>query len=653
MMFGSLQAAGWHNPGKLKRAHTLLSFLFLSAILSLLLIVPMPGHAQPTGPEIFRQTATAQNLAESRYWQILLHYKPDLLGRTVSLIDDPGFFLAEQGQVDPAAELDAALSSLWQPQDDEHPEQHSRCRFPARSQWLIETLDIPQEQLPPVVCQELDEALEHVDPRSAVLIFPGNHNNSPASMFGHTLISIEGPYKSRLLAYAINYAAHTDETNGFAYAVKGIFGLYPGYYSLLPYYVKVREYNDLERRDVWEYELNLNQEETRRMTLHIWELRDMASEYYFFDENCSYNLLFLLEAGRPSLNLTDPCRPWVIPIDTVRIVEEAGLVDQVVYRPSKATRIKKLAKQMDRQETELALELIDGQVTAEQVLRSDLPRAGKIRILDVTSETLEFRYYRQEFDRDAYRSRSLSLLKTRSQLGQAEDGYLEIADPGRPDQGHGSNRFALGVGLWDNDWYQELRVRPAYHNLLDADQGYLPGSQIDFANLVLRLYPERHKLQLQRLDLVNIVSLSPRHAFYQPVSWKVSTGFLQTLFDDQDDHLVYQLNPGGGFTWGDDHFMYYGLLETDLLVSGRFRDSFALGVGATAGVLVTPLPDWKAHLIARKIWYEAGDQHRAMEVALKQNWRLTADTSLVFEVSRQRSFGEYITDTTLLFNLYW
>jgi hypothetical protein len=653
MIFGSLQAAGWLHLRKLKKASALLSFLFLMAIGSLHIISPPSGHTQDAGPELFQRSAEVQMLSENRYWQILLHYKPDFFGRTVSLIDDPDFFLAVQGQHDPAAELNAALNGLWQNQSPDLPNEHVRCKFPARSQWLIDTLAIDTAILPPVVCQELDEALEHVQPRSAVLIFPGNHNNSPASMFGHTLISVEGPYRSRLLAYAINYAAHTDETNGFAYAVKGIFGLYPGYYSLLPYYVKVREYNDLERRDVWEYELNLSQEETRRMTLHIWELRDMSSEYFFFDENCSYNLLFLLEAGRPSLNLTDPCRPWVIPIDTVRIVEEAGLVDRVAYRPSKATRIQTLAKQMNRQETAMALEVIDEELTANHVLQSDLSREGKIRVLDVASETLEFRYYREEVEREAYREKSLALLKGRSQLGQTGEGYLEIPDPGRPDQGHGSNRLSLGVGLWDNDWYQELRIRPAYHNLLDADQGFLPGSQIDFANLALRLFPERHKLQLQRLDLINIVSLSPRHAFYSPVSWKVSTGFQQALFDDQDDHLVYQLNPGGGFTWGDNHVMCYGLVETDLLVSGRFRDSFALGLGTTIGLLANPFPDWKVHLTARKIWYEAGDPHRAVDLAFKQNWRLTSNTSIELDISRQRSFSQNITDATILFNLYW
>ena len=185
-----------------------------------------------------------------------------------------------------------------------------------------------------------------MQPRSAVLIFPGSYLNSPASLFGHTLLGIEGPYHSKLLAYAVNYSALTDESNGIAFALKGIFGLYPGYYSLLPYYEKTKEYGDLERRDIWEYALNLSPEETARMAPHIWELRGIYSDYYFFDENCSYNLLFLLEAARPSLRLAEQTRPWVIPVDTVRLVQESGLVRKMHYRPSKATRIGRLAGPM-------------------------------------------------------------------------------------------------------------------------------------------------------------------------------------------------------------------------------------------------------------------------------------------------------------------
>lgn len=611
-----------------------------------------PAFASAVPGELLEQ-ARQRRLAEQRDWQILLHYKPATFGHVTSLIDDPRFFLAPSGKNDPQAELEATLEALFLPVDTEQPQEHALCRFPARRRWLTETLAIDPVLLPAAACGELDQALAQVDPQRAVLIFPGNHNNSPASMFGHTLISIEGKHQSRLLSYAVNYAAHTDETNGFAYAVKGVFGLYPGYYSLLPYYAKVREYNDLERRDVWEYQLDLTPGEVERMALHIWELRNISSEYYFFDENCSYNLLFLIEAARPSLNLTDQSRPWVIPIDTVRTVAAAGLLKEVRYRPSKATRIAALAGRMDTSQTELALELLDDRLPVSDLATKGLDAEAQMRILDVAIETTEFRYYRQELDRENYRQRSLELLKARSLLGRAGDDYLSLPDPGRPDHAHGSNRLAAGVGVRGDDWYQEVRLRPAYHNLVDHDAGYLPGSQIDFVSLSLRYTPERDQLKLQSLDLVDIVSLSPRHAFFAPVSWKVTTGLHQRAFDDGDQHLLYRLNPGGGFTWGNSSLMSYVLVETDALLSGRFRDSFALGFGGSAGILATPLPDWKIYLQARQLWYEWGEPHRASEVALRQSWRFGKELSVGVDFSRERIFGHYATESVLLLSYYW
>ncbi|HKL49410.1 MAG TPA: DUF4105 domain-containing protein, partial [Desulfuromonadales bacterium] len=292
--------------------------------------------------------ADRKTLHESRYWHILLHYKPTFQG-VESLIDDPDFFLAPQGKTRPREELHATLAAFFDKRSEDNP----RCRFVARYDWLAKELGIDESRLPAVSCEEFETTRAKVEPRSAALVFPSTHNNSPASMFGHTLISIRGPYESRLLAWAINYSAFTRTTNGLTYAIKGIFGLYPGYYSVLPYAEKLRTYADMERRDVWEYELNLSPEEVRRLFLHTWELREIHSDYYFFDENCAYNLLFLLEAARPSLNLTDQCRPWVIPIDTVRIVKDAGLTQQAVYRPSKATRIAHIASHMDREEERL------------------------------------------------------------------------------------------------------------------------------------------------------------------------------------------------------------------------------------------------------------------------------------------------------------
>lgn len=85
-------------------------------------------------------------------------------------------------------------------------------------------------------------------------------------------------------------------------------GGYPGLFALVPYQEKLSEYRSLENRDLWEYRLNLTQAETERMVEHVWELKQIKFDYFFFDENCSYRLLELLQVARPSLRLTGQFR---------------------------------------------------------------------------------------------------------------------------------------------------------------------------------------------------------------------------------------------------------------------------------------------------------------------------------------------------------
>ncbi len=360
--------------------------------------------------------------------------------------------------------------------------------FVARYDWLQEALDIDPQRLPAVACPQYEKAMAAVRPKTAVLIFPGSSLNSPASLFGHTLLGIEGPYRSKLLAYAVNYAAFTDEANGITYAFKGILGLYRGYYSLLPYYEKAKEYGDLERRDIWEYKLNLSPEETARMLRHIWELRDIASDYYFFDENCSFDLLFLLEAARPSLRLTESTRPWVIPIDTVRLVQESGLVEKIDYRPSKATRIKRLAAKMNGAEQELTLQVIAG-ARRPDLLPEEESHAGKRHILELAAEVIEYRYFRRELSQDEYRRRYLDLLTARSRLGSAADSRRPRR-PGAPRSGArfkpswaGTSAGGKATASWNCACAPPTMICSTTMQAIDL------GAQIDFLNLVGRFYP--------------------------------------------------------------------------------------------------------------------------------------------------------------------
>lgn len=624
--------------------------------LALAVLAPAVGTAADGYLGELQQKAKEKDLARARTWEVLLHYKPSGKG-TRSLVDDPRFFNAPDGKSDSEAELFATLAAFFQEtakEDEEHP----RCRFIARYTWLREELAIDEQRLPKADCPKFEKALAAVNPRSVVLVFPNTLLNLPSSMFGHTLLRLNTQYESDLLSHAVNYAAITGDNLGLFYVVKGIFGFYHGRFSNLPYFEKVREYSDLEHRDIWEYHLNLTPDEAYRMFLHIWEMKDFYANYYFFDQNCSFNLLFLIEAGRPSLRLTDEfygkSRFWVIPVDTVRAAQKFKIVDRVSYRPSRATKILRIAEDMDSGLMKLTDAVVRGERKPGEVLFEDLRVEDKRAVLDLSAELTQYRFSGRKLDQEKYQQQFLDILASRSTLGTPDVDPYPIVTPTPPDQGHLSGRFRTGGGYRTGSWFAELEWRAAYHDITDLDEGYVRGAQINFMDMSFRYYFDEDKLRLHRWHVIDIVSLSPWDGIFKPVSWKVNGGIEEVMLRDGREHPVPRLNAGAGITAGVGHTgRAYLMAETDLQASTRLEKDYAVGFGGTAGLMTNITKDWKANLWTRGLFYGAGDGHRTIAAGLQQNYRFTTNTSLSLDALRERSYNIYRTDITARMNWYY
>lgn len=475
-------------------------------------------------------------------------------------------------------------------------------------------------------------------------------------MFGHTLLRVDSDYQSKLISHAITYAATANDTNGFVYAFKGIFGYYNGNYSILPYYEKVREYNDMEHRDIWEYLLNLTDDETRRLVLHIWELKDINSDYYFFDENCSYNILFLIEAARPSVSLTDKSKLkfWMIPSDTIGDIEKSGLVEWVKYRPSLGTRIRSIAPTLGKEQQYTALSIVSGETPPDTIESLQMSEEERIKTLDLAAEFIQYKYSRRELGKEAYQKLFISVLKARSKLGKPINEFYTPTAPVSPEKGHLSSRLGIGLGYRKDVAFNEIKWRGAYHDLLDPDEGYVEGYQINFFDASIRYYYNAEKLQLKRLYLIDILSISPRDRFLKPISWKVKTGFTQKINKDGEEHLVYQLNPGGGFAYKLESIgLLYGLLETDLNVGGAYRDNYVLGAGPQIGVIRKITDSWKLNLTAETIYYQVGDSFQENRASLVQTYSLNQSNSLNVSISWEKVADHELSEVALNWNYYF
>lgn len=519
--------------------------------------------------------ARATELAATPYWHLLLRYEPVGKGFR-SEARSPAFFLSPQGDRDPAAEIRALLDALQADADDD---KAAACRFPARSAWLQAQLGIVA---PARACRGLREWKGLVNAHAATLVFASDYLNSPSSMFGHTFLRLDAPGQTedtRLLAYAVNYAANTGQASALTFAWKGLTGGYPGVFSLMPYYEKVKEYSDMENRDLWEYQLALSPAEVDRLVDHLWELRDIAFPYYFLTRNCSFQLLSLVEVARPGLDLRAAFPLQAIPTDTVRrVLAEPGLFRGLTYRPSAERRLLQDGRDNPAVVNRSALAL-----ARDPAHVTGLAPEADAAALETAYDYLYHRFMANDPD-PQLRPRLRQLLGRRAALdvpGQRQPPERPAADPAG---GHATARLAVAAGEARGAGYVALRLRPAYHDLLDAPAGYRDGGHIDFLDGELRLDEARQALRLERLALIDIDSIAPWDDFFRPWSWFVGFGYRQAAIDrdgrfsDRDSHGVAYVDGGAGASLAaGDH------LECFLLGAASAEAGPRLDRGARAG----------------------------------------------------------------------
>lgn len=628
------------------------AWYFFALVLIALAVPPSTSRAGGAAyEELLLDEALSKKLYDTRQWRALVHYKPSVIHGYKSLIDDPRFFLSPEGSTDPKKELEETIRAFFRA--DGKGDKHPKCRFIARYSWLKKELGIKEELLPENPCAGFEELMKAINPRSAVLIFPVSHMNSPASMFGHTLLRIDSDYESKLMTYAINYSAFTDETNGFLFAFKGIFGFYEGYFSIMPYYEKIKEYSNLENRDMWEYRLNLTGEEVEKLIMHVWELKDIYSYYYFFDENCSYNLLLLIEAARPDTELTDSLPEWVIPMDTIRAGQGKKIYSgEPAYRPSRATRIRFIEELAGPEYIELAKRAAENGIDAEAVLKDEnIGKADKIKTIDLSVEYLQYLYAKKKMDKDSYLKLYLRILGLRSSLGAGV--HYDIPVPIPPEKGHGSFLAELGAGEKAGAGYSSLRLRPANHDLMDPDEGYLQGAAISFFDTELRYNFMEEKFSLERLKLLEITSISDVGRFFKPISWKVEAGVFREEFLKRAHRTVFKADGGPGAAYALYGGFLYGFLEPEVKLSSSLDDGYSIGAGVSAGYFKSMTPAWKMQLElkARSFWL--GDRHDIYSAELNQRYTLNPSNAVKLKIRREDFDGFYSNEIGVSWSRYF
>jgi len=161
------------------------------------------------------------------------------------------------------------------------------------------------------------------------------------------------------------------------------------------------------------------------------------------DENCSFRLLELLEIARPNIDLLSTFDYKAIPTDTVRVVRDHGMINNINYRASHIEQINYIASWLSPEQKALAYDLsADTGLVSGADYKNTSP-ADKQKILYVAYNYLRYKQGKAARD-DGMASRSHRLLVEINEHGDTE--LLSLPRPFDPIDGHQTMSLTVAAG---------------------------------------------------------------------------------------------------------------------------------------------------------------------------------------------------------------
>lgn len=572
--------------------------IWVPLFLGIIILTPSTVFSNKNALEDIFNYIENQKLYYDPMWLALLHYKKEVNNRFVSEADGKGFFLSKYGKKDPKEEMIASIKAFLESNERYSGEvMHPQCRFPARYKWIKSVLKEKGAIFKDIKCDRYEDWAYLLRPKGMSLIYAAGYLNNPASMFGHTFIRLERKEKgieSDLLSYAINYAAIPTTSNALFYAILGLTGGFEGRFSTLPYYMKVKEYGSMEHRDLWEYHLNINEEQLEYVLKHIWELGQTYFNYYYIDENCSYHILSLIQIAYPELDFREFFSVYTVPQDTIKfLLRHPNIIKGVTYRPSLKSEVENMIISLTKDEIEIAIKIAksDTNLHIPEEFYT-LREHRKAIVLDMA--TLLFRFYKgyglPEREEKEVASVERQILLLRSKI-DVPSNKVSIPAPTPPHKSHGPAMLSIGGGLSKNGFFESLELKPVLHDLISREDGYEPLTQIDMLKLSLRFNNDLKRVLIDGFDFIRIISIAELRSWLKKLSWNLSIGTEADYRRDISNlkYITFLLRggPGIGFsthmTKRETYFLFW---ENRIVATTDFDVTFYTGF--MAGLALKP-----------------------------------------------------------------
>ena len=411
---------------------------------------------------------------------------------------------------------------------------------------------------------------------SISLMFPSAYMGSPSSIFGHTFLRLNQKNKPVTLAYSLNYAALLPENTGFfEYLSKGLNGGFVGKYSIEPYHIKLREYKNIENREIWSFDLKLSEQQLAFLSFAIWELKYAKFNYYFATKNCAYQILALLKIAESKLPVQSTFSNYTLPSDTINLLKKHGLISQAYYQQSAFDYLYTQTKEFSLQEKQHLISLSQGNAPTDSFLL--LSTRTKIQIINASINYLDILIQSSKIDRIRGEKNLLSLLQLKDSLDKdsmpihqsLKSTYIKPHNSHRLSLSKKGDRHIMGLSF-------------GTHQLTDPVGVYKKGTEISLIDSEIAF--KQGKISLEKLTLFSLKSLNPTTQFDRTISWEIKLE-QKKIAQHVGDFRLTKLHIGAGKTVEYLNTLFYTMGTLSLDYSNELDTNLSLSAGIKLGLL--------------------------------------------------------------------
>ena len=479
-------------------------------------------------------------------WKRLLHFDD----KNKSNIIDNNFWLSKEKTA--KLELIELINIVYN--NDIEIKKNAVCKFPARIKFVFEKFNIDKKLIEDIRCEEFDKYLKSVPIENVYLSYASENILSPMSMMGHLFIKIVGFNKklNRNSEHALSYYAFFDKDNEneLMFYTKSLFGKTNAMYNITPYNKKLIEYNDLESRNIYEYELDLTNEQKIYFLYHIWELKNINVPYNFINHNCGTATVMILNVVDEKFNNISK-ELYITPLDIIKKLYKKNLIKSLSLFPSDNFKIQMFKDNFNYKESKIIKNFVlkDDDFIFKSERKNDL-----LFMTDIVSG-------QYVLDKKITRNKYLDI---QNKIANNFDGFDSV-DLIQKNKNYLNSSLSSSIKVGFERYKQNngigINFYPAYRSITDNNFDYFNEFSLQLLNTDLFLDLNNNKIILKELNVLKVKSITPTTYFLPAWSFGFNIGYLNSYdLNDNNGNFVFELGVGKSL-FLNDNFIIFAMLN--------------------------------------------------------------------------------------------